>query len=81
MDEPEVFDKASVIIEGLYYIETDSYFPLRGNGWYYHSLVQYNIVKIIILLPKIMSNMLSILLQPLNMIIIMDLSITVMTIY
>jgi 5-methylcytosine-specific restriction enzyme A len=27
--------------EGLYYIETDSYFPLRGNGWYYHSLVQY----------------------------------------
>jgi 5-methylcytosine-specific restriction enzyme A len=27
--------------EGLYYIETDSYFPLRGNGWYYHSIVQY----------------------------------------
>jgi DNA polymerase III delta prime subunit len=29
------------LFEGLYYIETDSYFPLRGNGWYYHSLVQY----------------------------------------
>jgi hypothetical protein len=41
MDEPEVFDGKTKIIEGLYYIETDSYFPLRGNGWYYHSLVQY----------------------------------------
>jgi 5-methylcytosine-specific restriction enzyme A len=41
MDEPEVFDEKTKIIDGLYYIETDSYFPLRGNGWYYHSLVQY----------------------------------------
>jgi 5-methylcytosine-specific restriction enzyme A len=40
MDDPEEY-KDSKIIEGLYYIETDSYFPLRGNGWYYHSLVQY----------------------------------------
>jgi 5-methylcytosine-specific restriction endonuclease McrA len=40
MDEPEEYKKTK-IIEGLYYIETDSYFPLRGNGWYYHSLVQY----------------------------------------
>jgi 5-methylcytosine-specific restriction endonuclease McrA len=40
MDEPEEYKKIK-IIEGLYYIETDSYFPLRGNGWYYHSLVQY----------------------------------------
>jgi hypothetical protein len=40
MDEPEEY-KESKIIEDLYYIETDSYFPLRGNGWYYHSLVQY----------------------------------------
>jgi hypothetical protein len=51
MDEPEVFvePEGSIkssstlkkpIIEVLYNIETDSYFPLRGNGWYYHSLVQ-----------------------------------------
>ena len=40
MDEAQVFQN-SKIIEGLYYIESDSYFPLRGNGWYYHSLVQY----------------------------------------
>ncbi len=32
MDEPEDY-KQSKIVEGLYYIETDSYFPLRGNGW------------------------------------------------
>jgi hypothetical protein len=30
MDEPEEY-KQSKIIEGLYYIETDSYFPLRGT--------------------------------------------------
>ena len=41
MDDPEVFRGEDLIIEGLYYIETDSYFPLRGNGWYYHSLTQY----------------------------------------
>ena len=41
MDEPEVFCAKNPIVYGLYYIETDSYFPLRGNGWYYHSLVQY----------------------------------------
>ena len=41
MDDTEVFRGEDLIIEGLYYIETDSYFPLRGNGWYYHSLTQY----------------------------------------
>jgi hypothetical protein len=29
------------IREGLYYIESDNFFPLRGNGWYYHSLVTH----------------------------------------
>ena len=41
MDEPKDFDQNLPIYEGLYYIETDSYLPLRGNGWYYHSLVNY----------------------------------------
>ena len=41
MDDVEVFDINTEIIEGLYYIETDNYFPLRGNGWYYHSLTSY----------------------------------------
>ena len=26
---------------GLYYIESDSYIPLRGNGWYYYPMVEY----------------------------------------
>jgi hypothetical protein len=41
MDDVEVFDINTEIIEGSYYIETDNYFPLRGNGWYYHSLTSY----------------------------------------
>ncbi len=42
MDNVEVFDINSEIIEGLYYIETDNCFPLlRGNEWYYHSLTSY----------------------------------------
>ena len=41
MDEPKKFIEKSPIYEGLYYIETDNYLPLRGNGWYYHSIVNY----------------------------------------
>jgi energy-coupling factor transporter ATP-binding protein EcfA2 len=41
MDEPKTFNVKSPIFEGLYYIETDNYLPLRGNGWYYHSIVNY----------------------------------------
>ena len=26
---------------GIYYIETNNYLPLRGNGWYYHNMVNY----------------------------------------
>ena len=26
---------------GLYYIESDNYIPLRGNGWYYYPIVGY----------------------------------------
>jgi hypothetical protein len=35
MDDIEVFNNNCEIIEGLYCIETDNYFPLRGNGWYH----------------------------------------------
>ena len=41
MDEPKTLNVKSPIFEGLYYIETDNYLPLRGNGWYYHSIVNY----------------------------------------
>jgi hypothetical protein len=55
-DKPEEF-KGSNIHHGLYYIETNNYFPLRGNGWYYHNMVvycidnniiQYNNIKYVI---------------------------------
>jgi hypothetical protein len=45
MDDVEVFDINSEIIKGLFYIETDNYFPLRGNGWYYHPLTSYCLEK------------------------------------
>ena len=34
---------------GLYYVETDNYVPLRGNGWYYYPTIKYclenNLIK------------------------------------
>jgi hypothetical protein len=55
-DKPEEF-KETELPHGLYYIETNNYFPLRGNGWYYHNMVvycidnniiQYNNIKYVI---------------------------------
>jgi hypothetical protein len=39
-----VFDKVdefegSTIQPDLYYVESDNYMPLRGNGWYYHNMI------------------------------------------
>ena len=48
MDEPKTFNVKSPIFEGLYYIETDNYLPLRGNGWYYHSIVNFCLLHNII---------------------------------
>ena len=33
---------------GLYYIESNNYIPLRGNGWYYYPMVEYCLEKKII---------------------------------
>ncbi len=50
-----VFDKVEeykgrTIKAGLYYVESDNYMPLRGNGWYYHNMICYclenNIIKL-----------------------------------
>ena len=48
MGDPEEFNINSKIIEGLNYVETHNFFPLRGNGWYYHSLVAHCLDKSII---------------------------------
>ena len=39
MDSVEKYKKQKGA--GLYYIESSSYIPLRGNGWYYYPMVDY----------------------------------------
>ena len=40
MDEPVSYNGQSGA--GIYYVEApDSYFPLRGNGWYYEPMINY----------------------------------------
>ena len=47
MDEPSLFNN-DISKPGLYYLETDKYFPLRGNGWYSQAMVNYCISEKII---------------------------------
>ncbi len=47
MDEPRPYVDGTIQC-GFYFIESDKYFPLRGNGWYYYGLVQYCLDKRII---------------------------------
>ncbi len=47
MDDVKVFDINSEIIEGQFYIETDNYIPLCGNGWHYHPLVSHCLEKVL----------------------------------
>jgi len=39
MDKPEIYNGDTVA--GLYYVETQQHFPMRGNGWYYLPMVEY----------------------------------------
>jgi hypothetical protein len=41
MDEVKPFDISMSIDAGIYFVETDNYFPLRGNGWYSHAMIDY----------------------------------------
>ena len=47
MDEPTTYK--GIKKAGLYYVETESYLPLRGNGWYSQPMIEYclsqNIIK------------------------------------
>ena len=40
-----VFDKVEeyngVVDCGVYFVESDNYLPLHGNGWYYHNMINY----------------------------------------
>ena len=52
MDEPQEFT-GNINDAGLYYVETDEYFPLSGNGWYSQAMVNYCINEHIIQLSDI----------------------------
>ena len=46
MDSPvKFYNNMSHTKPGLYFIETELYFPIRGNGWYSHVMVDYLIKK------------------------------------
>jgi len=40
MDYPTVYDGGSIKC-GYYFVESENYFPLRGNGWYNYTLINY----------------------------------------
>jgi hypothetical protein len=44
MDDPKEF-QINMKIEGFYYIKSDKFSPLpvRGNGWFFHSLVVHGL--------------------------------------
>ena len=39
MDKPEIF--TGDITTGFYYVISDNYYPLRGNGWYSYPMINY----------------------------------------
>jgi hypothetical protein len=51
MDKVKVFN--GELRTGIYYVETKSYFPLRGNGWYSLPMVEYCLAIGIITLENI----------------------------
>ena len=40
MDQPKPYTGAR-LKPGLYYVETESYFPMRGNGWYSQPMIEF----------------------------------------
>ena len=47
MDQVEAYKKnMSINRPGLYYVESDLYYPIRGNGWYSNAMVSFLINKI-----------------------------------
>ena len=40
-DKVKKYKERDNILKGLYYVESNNYIPLRGNGFYYHNTIQY----------------------------------------
>ena len=49
MDRIEKYVEKKKIKVGVYFVETDNVFPMRGNRWYHHTMIKYcleqNIIK------------------------------------
>ena len=43
MDEPVAYKAGSKKRSGLYFVETQQYCPMRGNGWYSQPMVEYGL--------------------------------------
>ena len=41
LDKIEPYVETNKIKPGLYFVESDNYFPLRGNRFYHHTIVKY----------------------------------------
>jgi hypothetical protein len=39
MDEPIIYN--GIKKTGLYFVETECYLPMRGNGWYSQPMIEY----------------------------------------
>ena len=54
MDKVKIFNKdKDELTTGIYYVETQAYFPLRGNGWYSLPMINYCLENNIITLENI----------------------------
>ena len=40
MDGIEIYDKNKELVDGEYYVETNQYFPMRGNGMYSRPIIE-----------------------------------------
>ena len=41
LDPSGSFKIRDELLKGLYYVESNNYMPLRGNGFYYHNMIKY----------------------------------------
>ena len=50
MDEVEAFKPFASAYDkpGLYFVEADQYFPIRGNWWYSHAMVKLCVDNLLI---------------------------------
>jgi hypothetical protein len=48
MDQPKNFTKTHELKPGLYFVESEMYFPLRGNGLYSQPMIEFCLSEVYI---------------------------------